>query len=343
MGAAGSSDEVGPPARFRAGPGSGFDVYDEVWTSGRRVPRWAAMSGLTGLVLVIAAGLIVHAGRGIVFTPEQAAADFFAALQAKDTSLRIDGARVDLIGGGYEAPGEVVVEQTRSVSADAAIVAVSYLVGGERWGVEVPVSRTRYWGPWTVAAPSTELELVWPRGSEGLEATVDGAAVGSGSRLLPGVYTLGIADHETLEAAEPFRLVVSGTEAGVTVAPPVQPRTELQPRLTQLITSYLDDCVVAAPDDSTVVAGCPLRVSGLGLPFPEDVMWEITAYPVVSLAIGELEPLEVVTSTPGTATVSYLQGDDREEAAVPIEIGGWAGLEDGRLVWHRNNLDVVTE
>lgn len=316
---------------------------EDVWTSARRVPRGWALGGLTLLVCVIAAGATVHVGRGLWFVPEDAVLAFFAALESREAADLPPVARSDLLRGAYEAPADPVIEQVAHTGAGAAKVTVSYTLAGQVWQTQVSVSRTRYWGAWTVAAPVSELSVTWPRGSEGLSATIEGTTVGDQVELLPGVYTLGVAEHATLEAVAPVRVLVSGTEPSITAMPAVRPRADLIPRLTALTTSYLDTCVTAASADATSVPGCPLRIPGLGLPWPEDVSWTIESYPVVALAIGELQPLEVVTTTLGVAVVSYRQGDARRSEKVVIDLGGWVELEAGRMVWHRNNLDETGE
>ncbi|GIG69332.1 hypothetical protein [Phytomonospora endophytica] len=326
---------------------SGFDVpetpgIDGIWTSGVHLPRWVANTGLIALALLVASGMFVHAARGILFTPDAAATAFFTALAERDTAPA-NGIRTDLITDDtYQPPADPTVETVHPITPDLALVVVGFDLAGTRWRTELTAARTHFWGPWTITPPSSRVTITWPPHTTGLLATVNGTALQAGERLLPGVYTVGTAEHDTFTAAGEVPLVVSGTAESVTVAPPITPRTDLAPRLSTLVDTYLDDCAAGAGDEATVVPGCPLRLEA-GLPWPEHISWRIDAYPELALTIGELKALEVTTLTPGRATATFEQDGEAKTHSIALSPGGWVELTAGRMVWHRDNLAYVSE
>jgi len=322
----------------------GSDAVDGVWTSGLHIPRWVANTGLIGMVLVVASGMFVHAARGMLFTPEDAVADFFTGLAVRDIGTAgANGIRTDLItGDGYAPPANPVVETMRRLDDDRAVAVVGFDLAGTRSRTEVSVTRTRFWGPWTVAAPSSSVDITWPHDAEELVAAIDGTALLPGQKLLPGVYTVGTAAHDAYESAGEVPLVVSASDTDVAVAPPIRPRADLVPRLSALVNTYLDTCAANADDEATFVPGCPLRLT-VGLPWPENISWRIDSYPVVSLVIGDLRPLEVATTTPGQATATFEQDGDGKSRSIEVKAVGWIELDDGRMVWHRDNLASTSE
>ncbi|GLZ78313.1 hypothetical protein Afil01_31200 [Actinorhabdospora filicis] len=312
-----------------------------MWSGARRPPDWLATLSIIALVAVVAAGMAATVGRTILFTPEKAVSAYFSALAAHDATGLPEAGRADLVAGAdYVAPSGAEILASRR-TGDAADVDVSFALDGQRWAATVRAHRLQWWGPWRVDGLITGLDVLWPAGVD-LAATIGGRTVDDGARLHPGVYTVALAENDTY-TAPPARLLVTGTTASVPVAMFLSPRPELTRRLQTLINGYLADCVARAPTSSTIVADCPLRLSGIGAPSPENVSWTLTAPPVVSLVISSAAPLEVLTSAPGSATVTYTQGRATKAATVPITIGGWAELDAGRLIWHRDNLTAIGE
>lgn len=311
-----------------------------VWTAGWQPPGWAATTGIVSVALMVVAGLAAQVVRMVVFTPEQAVADYFAALTAKDAAS-VSGGYADLVAtDGYAPPTDVHIEEVTGNSSGGAAVTVSYTVLGLRFTTIVPAQPSAWWGPWKTSGITAELDLAWPRGVEDLDGTISGSVVGDDATLHVGSYVLTGTANDVYTVAE-VTIGVTGQVPTVPVTMPVTLQPDLTPRLTAVIEGYLDDCAEGA--DTMVVSGCPLRHDGPGLPSPEDISWTIDTYPQVSAVIGDLFPLEAVTSVPGTATVTYRQGDDDKTQHVEFDIDGEVTVTDGVLAWHPDNLTTITE
>jgi len=104
--------------------------------------------------------------------------------------------------------------------------------------------------------------------------------------------------------------------------------------------AHLDECAQA---ETLTPPECPLRLESTPTRSTDEVSWEISEMPEIDLAASDEEvlhgaPLEVQTTTPGTAeaewTYAYTDDEAPQNETVEITVGGTVTVDEGGApVW----------
>ncbi|NYH55293.1 hypothetical protein HNR06_004882 [Nocardiopsis arvandica] len=252
---------------------------------------------------------------------------------------------------------------TQRPNREAATVGIAYRIGDTDHTAYVYVQResTGWIRSWEIMDLGTLLGELVVTSSHLDHVVVAGATVQTtnadttaGLPALPGTYTLTTPDEEGEE--ELFTAGISLGEVTV-LGPDTTARTEaaidpadlqirdgLLDEVTEQVTDFLEECVTAADAADTLSpADCPMRVDRSVYRTAREVTWTLTEQPDIALVPATEAglhgaPLEVETTTPGTAevtwTYAYTDDEDPEETTVDITAAGTVRLDpDGTALW----------
>ncbi len=335
-----------------------------------RLPAWSAWPlrhwrGLGAAVIaaaVVIYGVVLWTGNTVTNSPDKPVREFFSALAARDAAkvhelTRLGGpmAAASMAAGVYTPPSDVVigevtyresVDPTKRPNHDAAHVKVSYSVGGQRIEGAIEVLREqdgaiREWflgdggfAPVVIVSKHTGLALL---GGVEVKTVKEAPLNTSGAVRAPiGLYQLTTVDADPLFTADPVNVAVAGTLRAAKAVPfplTVKVSPKVQPRIEAQVKHLLDEC---AKETSLDMYTCPFRLDKIVV-LPRDVSWKIGSYPVITLSVAarpELGgPIEMHTTTPGSATASYTTATgQRTSDATEIGVGGRVDVdkEDGQ-------------
>jgi hypothetical protein len=273
---------------------------------------------LAMLAILVALGLVV-VGLKVVdhrfFSPGRTVSSYFAALAARDAAaardLLVPGSsgdarapllqRAALKSGGYTPPSGARVEQI-DTDGDRATVRVSFLLGGQRQTLDLPLQRDErttagLFHRWRVDGGVYELDVA----ADGVSAVeVAGAPIelsedaqSASLAAFPGAYRVSLPD-QPLWTAAPVVAFAGGGSAPAVLEPTV--KDSAKSAVDDQIRAYLDDCA-----ESTVLSppNCPF--SAYTYDQVRNVHWKITKYPEYELTRDYDGQLEVSGTTEGEA------------------------------------------
>lgn len=239
----------------------------------------------------------------------------------------------------------VVEDYTQRPNMEQARVTVSYRLGGEEFTAELGAVREEggWFRPWSLnpgllqtnIIPSASIDGAFQLAgivTEELGTVPDGLYDAEVSWLaLPGVYTVAAQGNALYVAAEERVTVPLGAEETASASATLRP--EAVEGVTAAVHSHIDECAEAG---GAPAPECGFREDSGWLSLIRGTpQWEVTAYPTVEVtaSYGDSEwPLEVRTTAPGSATVTYetSAGGERTITA-EVHANGYADVEGGQF------------
>lgn len=257
-------------------------------------------------------------------------------------------------GGGFVS--EYVEDHTKRPDMEHARITIGYELGGEDYTMDLDATRedSGWFRSWslnpavletTIVPSSTAAGAVQLAGITTGELGTITNNVGDESPVnllaLPGVYTITAEGTDLWEAGEHAVAVPLGAEdEWVSVSSEL--RTDAVEAVVREVESHIDACIAAGgvPD-----AECGFREdSGWLTLVPDSAVWTLAAYPVVEVTPaddGAEWPLEVRTTTPGAASVTYETVlDEARTITVEVHANGAAGAEGGAFTFDPRACDI---
>lgn len=237
---------------------------------------------------------------------------------------------------------KIVEDYTQRPDMENARVTISYRLGGEEHTAELYAVREEggWFRPWRLDPGALVTTLVPYASIDGsfqvagivtteLGTVDDGLYDAPVSLLaLPGVYTVAAPPNPLYESVEEAVTVPLGA-VDVSVSATTTLRPEAVEAVTAEVHSHIDECALTG---GAPAPECGFREDSGWLSLIRGTpQWEVLSYPEIEVAStsGDAQwPLEVSTTTPGAATVTYENSAGGSRTIeVAIHANGYAGVE----------------
>jgi hypothetical protein len=326
----------------------------------RRLSRRAKIIVIAVIVALVAGvpATLWVVGK-VAYSPEEPVEDLAAAFNSGDVARaatlagcasRLCGG--DALGGGYEAPGDVKIVNVAmggSTSPDTADIRIGYTLAGQPQQSVIRVERGSGLAPsdWRIVSGVTSsLEVVAPGMTAVTVGGVELAVPSGGDRtarteVLMGAYTVRATPGNKLYDASEVAAPITGDlrnrgVTSVTLTPTVRPA--ILDAATRQIREFLDGCA-RSPEYEPEVGGrtCPFAHKW---PVPDrstPAVWTVEP-PEFQLAPPDKPTkdaqLEVRTTKPGKATISYTSRGKAETYRYEVTVGGTVTVGDNdSITW----------
>ena len=294
-------------------------------------PFWIVTGTIFAVFVLLIAGTVV--ARTIVYTPQAAIHQYFAALKNRDAAsiLEVEPdldqqsyAIKALQSRDYRAPDDLRIGKIAKTGDDSRSVEISYKINNQPLNSTITVvqNETRNAAGFFAWHPAGAVGGLQLQGAFFAKPKINGQPIPQNTdvmpALLPGGYRITNASNPLADIPDATVSIPAGAVGSAQLKPALRP--DAIDKVNPVVTKYVDRCISSAvagsPDDDCTFLGDAGIYGGETL--------KLGAYPKINLNLTD-EGIIVSTATKGSITVSSDYSD--EDQNVPFSVDGFAYLD----------------